>query len=65
MGMEQGAVEQLHLQQPLNDVANSAVVRKTHSFCSTDEITQAVRQSMEDKMEHALKLTEHTVMGLS
>lgn len=58
--MEQGAVQQLHLQQPFNDVANSAVVRKTHSFCSTDEITQAVRQSIGDKMEHALKLTQHS-----
>lgn len=65
MGMEQWAVQQLYLQQPFNDVANSAVIRKTHSFCSTDEITQAVRQSMGDKMKYALKPTKRILMELS
>lgn len=49
--MEQGAVQELYLQQPFNDVANSAVVRKTHPFCSADEITQAVKQSVESKVK--------------
>lgn len=51
--MEQGTVQELYLQQPLDDVANGAVVRKTHSFCSADEITQAVGQSIGDKMKQA------------
>lgn len=65
MGMEQRAVQQLYLQQPFNDVANSAVIRETHSFCGTDEITQAVRQSTGDKMEYALKPTKRVLMELS
>lgn len=43
MGMEQRAVQQLYFKQPFNDVANRAVIRKTHSFCGADEVTQAVR----------------------
>ena len=41
--VEEVAADKLHAQHGLDDVANGAVIRKTHSFCSTDEITQAVR----------------------
>lgn len=63
--MEQGAVQQLHLQQPLNDVANSAVIGKAHSFRSTNEIAQAVTESTGDKLKCVLKPPNHVLMKLS
>lgn len=36
-------MQQFHFQEPLNDVANGAIIREANSLCSADEAAKAAK----------------------